>query len=63
MGTTAEMEMSEARRMELFYEARVDPAIRLTSEEVKAGYHFCPDWDYLVVGPEDPEKEGCSCDS
>ena len=24
--------------------------------------HACPDWDYLVIGPGDPEMAGCTCD-
>ena len=35
---------------------------RLTTEEVQAGYHFCPDWDYMVIGPEDTEFEYCNCE-
>lgn len=34
---------------------------KLTHEERSHGYHFCPDWDFMVVGPEDPEIEGCLC--
>lgn len=33
----------------------------LTKEEVADGYHFCKDWDGLLVGPDDPEVESCTC--
>ena len=25
------------------------------------GLHFCPDWDYLPVCDDSPEKAGCTC--
>jgi hypothetical protein len=25
----------------------------LTVEERNKGYHFCPDWDYMLIGPDD----------
>jgi len=34
---------------------------RLTPEEVAAGWHFCFDWDGLLVGPGMPEIEACRC--
>jgi len=33
----------------------------LTPEEVKAGWHFCPEWDYLVITPDSPEFDACIC--
>lgn len=33
----------------------------LTQEEILQGYHYCPDWDYMLIGPEDPETECCTC--
>ena len=33
----------------------------LTAEEKKQGFHFCPDFDFDVVGPNDPEIEFCLC--
>jgi len=35
--------------------------LKLTQQELIDGYHFCPDWDYLLVGPNDLESEGCTC--
>ncbi len=33
----------------------------LTDAEFKEGYHFCDDWDGLLVGSEDRELECCTC--
>lgn len=33
----------------------------MTGAELAAGYHFCPDWDYMVVGPTDLEMDACTC--
>lgn len=24
--------------------------------------HYCPEWDYLFIKPQDPEWEVCLCD-
>jgi hypothetical protein len=32
-----------------------------TDHELNQGYHACPEWDGLVIGPEDPEFECCEC--
>ena len=34
---------------------------QLTEAEKGAGYHFCPDWDFLLIGPGFTELEGCRC--
>lgn len=49
--------MDDARRIQLDY----DLTQNLTQEEFLQGYHFCPDWDFLLVGPEDPEAQACTC--
>lgn len=33
----------------------------LMEEEVRDGWHFCPDWDGLLVGPGMSELQGCTC--
>jgi hypothetical protein len=35
--------------------------VELTAEEKRDGWHFCPDWDGLLVGPEMDEYESCRC--
>lgn len=34
---------------------------RLTPEELAQGWHFCPDWDDLLVHPDMPESRACTC--
>ena len=38
-----------------------DMNAELTPEETKAGWHFCPDWDYLLIHNLDDEINGCCC--
>ena len=33
----------------------------LTQEEIQEGWHFCWDWDGLLVGPGMGEIESCTC--
>lgn len=33
----------------------------LTPKEIAAGWHYCHDWDGLLIHPGDPEAECCSC--
>jgi len=33
----------------------------LTADELAEGWHFCYDWDELLVGPPMPEYDGCGC--
>lgn len=32
-----------------------DEQLELTEEELEAGYHWCMEWDGLLVGPDMPE--------
>jgi len=34
----------------------------LSPKQKKAGMHYCPSWDYLLVGPKDPEMAACKCE-
>lgn len=34
---------------------------QLTQEELDEGWHFCCDWDGLLVGPGMGERRACSC--
>jgi hypothetical protein len=38
-----------------------DDGLPLTSEEIAEGWHFCYDWDGLLVGPGMKEMECCTC--
>jgi len=43
------------------YELEVNPKARLTQIELDQGWHFCADWDFMLVGPDTPEWECCTC--
>lgn len=34
---------------------------QLTKEEVAEGWHFCFDWDGLLIHKDDPEAGACTC--
>ncbi len=33
----------------------------LTTQELNDGWHWCGDWDGLLIGPDDAELAHCSC--
>ena len=33
----------------------------ISMKELQEGWHFCEDWDGLLVGPGMPEMECCHC--
>jgi len=30
-------------------------------EEMAEGWHFCPEWDYLLIGGDMEELKCCTC--
>lgn len=38
-----------------------DDSEKLTTEEIKEGWHFCHEFDGLLVGPEMGELNSCRC--
>jgi len=34
---------------------------KLTANEIAEGWHFCVAWDSLLVAPDMPEAESCTC--
>lgn len=46
---------------ERYRELSRNMAAALTPEEVAAGWHFCCDWDGLLINDEYPEAECCTC--
>lgn len=38
-----------------------DDSLKLTPEEINEGWHFCSEWDCLLVGPGMGELEPCRC--
>jgi len=41
-----------------YYDETGEP---IPPEFVLAGYHYCPDWDMMLIGPGSSEMSGCSC--
>ena len=37
------------------------PCVRLTEEEMKQGWHFCGDWDDLLIHVDGVEFNHCHC--
>ena len=35
--------------------------LKLTKEEIAAGWHYCPEWGYVLIGPGDAEMDMCRC--
>lgn len=44
------------------YELEEIPEAKLTDEEMDGGWHFCPDWDGMMVGPTMIEFDCCCCE-
>lgn len=38
-----------------------DVTLALTEEELKDGWHFCPEWDGMLIHPTMAEAECCLC--
>ena len=49
--------MSHNRYMELSN----DLALHLTKAEYDAGWHFCFDWDGMLIHKDWPEADCCTC--
>lgn len=49
------------------YDMLMEGDTKLTVQEVKAGWHFCQEWDSLLIGPgmgefdNRPDKGECLC--
>lgn len=50
--------MTQARWDELM---EPDAECNLTPRETVQGWHFCPDWDGLLIGPGCGELRACYC--
>lgn len=45
-----------------YNELMADENLKLTKDEIICGWHFCPDWDGLLIGPGMEElKQCCVC--
>lgn len=38
-----------------------DESKELTSDEQQKGWHFCTEWDGLLIHPSDEESRSCKC--
>jgi hypothetical protein len=47
---------------ERWLELERDQNSRVTHGEIADGWHFCPEWDGLLIGPEMGEFQCCLCD-
>jgi hypothetical protein len=34
---------------------------QLSPEEISQGWHFCYDWDGLLIGPGNSKMDSCNC--
>ena len=39
----------------------LNPEEGIEKHEAEQGWHRCPDWDFMLIGPDDPEWESCLC--
>jgi hypothetical protein len=53
--------MTKERWLELMQPYAENDGINLTAEEVEAGWHWCDEWDGLLIHVDDPEFYSCAC--
>lgn len=46
---------------ERYLKLSLDYEDELTEEEIMQGWHWCQDWDFMLLGPGMPEMSGCNC--
>lgn len=51
----------ETMTKERWSEIQKDQELKLTEQEINDGWHFCPEWDGLLVNSNDEEGEGAAC--
>jgi len=54
--------MSQERWNYLMQPFDGDENVMLTAEEVANGWHWCDEWDGLLIHADDREFEHCNCD-
>lgn len=47
---------------ERYWELSNSDTLELTKEERAEGWHWCIDWDGMLVGPGMIEESGCCCE-
>lgn len=53
--------MTYDRYRELMETEMCETGLTLTEEEIARGWHFCADWDGLLIGPGMGELAACQC--
>jgi hypothetical protein len=60
--TTVRHGMTDERWEYLMQPFEGDENVMLTAKEVDNGWHWCYNWDGLLIHVEDVEFEHCTCD-
>lgn len=47
---------------ERYHELLINPQMKLIPSEIDAGWHFCYDWDGMLIHKTWPEYEMCNCE-
>ena len=45
-----------------YTELNVDQNLKLTDQEKADGWHFCKEWDGMLIHKDWPESKGCICE-
>jgi len=53
--------MTKERWLELMKPFEEGDGVMLTNEEIDAGWHWCEEWDGLLVNVDDDEFVSCTC--
>lgn len=46
-----------------YWELTRDASLSLTAAEIEGGWHFCREWDGLLIHKSHPEFDACICHS
>jgi hypothetical protein len=60
-GMTMPKKMTQERWLELMKPVGVNEDMMLTAEELADGWHWCDEWDSLLIHVDDREFEHCKC--
>ncbi len=58
---TYDIAWEKTMTQERYREVNKDQEAELTAQELADGWHFCPEWDDLLVNTNDEEGEGVAC--
>lgn len=60
-GTSPYLIKGSGLTRERYWELESDWSVRFTEEECAEGWHWCDDWDGLLVHPSMSEAASCFC--